>query len=201
MFLFCILFHLCTLLRFPSTMITMSSSPCSWKTLPQHDAATTMLHLWDGIGQPMRFHPDMTLRMEAKAEATEEKLPSLCHKAQISGVFQWWVSFWKFPYPITGDLQLGQRDHLSYQGSSAPIAQFGQAASSRKSLGCYTFLPFKNNGGHCALGNIQCILIFFCSLAQICASTQSCLWALHAVPLTSWLGFCSDMHCQLWDHI
>ncbi len=38
----------------------------------------------------------------------------------------------------------------------------------------------------------------FCSLSQICASIQSCIWALQAVPLTSWLGFRSDMHCQLW---
>ncbi len=30
-----------------------SSCPCSWKTPPQHDAATTMLHCWDCIGQVM----------------------------------------------------------------------------------------------------------------------------------------------------
>ncbi len=36
----------------------------------------------------------------------------------------------------------------------------------------------------------------FCSLPQICAAIQSCLWALLAVPLNSWLGFHSDMH--LW---
>ena len=39
------------------------------KTPPQHDAATTMLHCWDGIGQVMSgawFPPDMTLRIEAK---------------------------------------------------------------------------------------------------------------------------------------
>ncbi len=29
----------------------------------------------------------------------------------------------------------------------------------------------------------------FVGLPQICASTQSYLWALQAVPLTSWLGF------------
>ena len=38
-----------------------SPSPCHWKTPPQHNAATTMLHRWDGIG-----HPDMMLRIEAK---------------------------------------------------------------------------------------------------------------------------------------
>ena len=41
-----------------------SPSFCSWKTSPQHDAATTMLHCRDGIGQVMSgawFPPDMTL--------------------------------------------------------------------------------------------------------------------------------------------
>ena len=39
------------------------------------------------------------------------------------------------------------------------------------------------------------------TLPQICASTQSCLGALQTIPLTSWLGFGSDIHCQLWDII
>ncbi len=38
------------------------------------------------------------------------------------------------------------------------------------------------------LGNFSASEMF-CSLPQICASTQSYLWALQAVPLTSWLGF------------
>jgi hypothetical protein len=25
--------------------------------------------------------------------------------------------------------------------------------------------------------------------------------SLRTIPSTSWLGFCSDMHCQLWDLI
>jgi hypothetical protein len=29
----------------------------------------------------------------------------------------------------------------------------------------------------------------------------SCLKALRTIPSTSWLGFCSDIHCQLWDSI
>ena len=66
--------------------------------------------------------------------------------------------------------------------------------NSRKSfLEVAKLLPFKNYGGHCGLGNLQCRGFFFC-LPQICASTQSCLWALQTVPSTSWLGFCSDMH-------
>ena len=38
-------------------------------------------------------------------------------------------------------------------------------------------------------------------LPQICALTQSCLGTLRTIPSTSWLGFCSDMNCQLWDLI
>ena len=43
--------------------------------------------------------------------------------------------------------------HLPDQG---PIAKFGRAASSRKSLGGSKLLPFKNDGGHCILGDLQC---------------------------------------------
>ena len=39
-----------------------SLSPCRWKTSPQHDAATTMLHHRDGT----RFPPDVTLGIQAK---------------------------------------------------------------------------------------------------------------------------------------
>jgi hypothetical protein len=56
---------------------------------------------------------------------------------------------------------LSQSDHrvLGYvpdQGPSPPTAQFGRAASSRKSLGRSKLLPFKNDGSHCVLGYIQC---------------------------------------------
>ena len=63
-----------------------------------------------------------------------------------------------------GTLELCKSDHwvlghLPDQGHSPPIAQFGLAASSRKSLvGCKLF-PFKNNGGHCNLGDLQCCRI------------------------------------------
>ncbi len=40
--------------------------------------------------------------------------------------------------------------------------------------------------------------VFFCSLPQICASIQNCIWPLQAVSLTSLLSFSSDMHCQQW---
>ena len=100
---------------------------------------------------------------------TEERLPSghsaikprsveCCSDGCPSG---------SFSHLHTGSLELSQSDHrvlghLSYQGPCPlPIAQFGQAASSRKSPGCSKLLPFKNYGGHCALGNLQCSRIFF----------------------------------------
>jgi hypothetical protein len=65
-----------------------------------------------------------------------------------------------------------------------------------------------------ALGRVLLVTNFFhlrktplCSwepstlLKCFCASTQSCLGALRTIPSTSWLGLCSDMHCQLWDLI
>ena len=45
--------------------------------------------------------------------------------------------------------------------------------------------------------SMRSTFFFFLALHQICASTQSCLGALRTIPLTSWLGFCSDMNCQL----
>ena len=51
-------------------------------------------------------------------------------------------------------------DHLPDQGPSPLIDQFGQTASSRKSLCGSKLLPFKNDGGHCALGDLQCLVPF-----------------------------------------
>ncbi len=79
--------------------------------------------------------------------------------------------------------------YLSHQGSSPPIAQFGRTVSSTKGSGRPKRLPFKDYGGHCALRNLKCSRIFFVNLGQICALPQFCLWALQAVPLTSWFSF------------
>ena len=46
--------------------------------------------------------------------------------------------------------------HLPDQGPSPSIAQFGRAASSLKSIGGSKRLPFKNDGGHCVFGDLQC---------------------------------------------
>ena len=60
----------------------------------------------------------------------------------------------------TEELELCHSDHwvlghLSYQGPSPLIAQVGLAAGTRKSLGGSKLLPFKNDGGHCVLGNLE----------------------------------------------
>ena len=89
--------------------------------------------------------------------------------------------------------------HHSDQRPSPPIAPFGQAASSRERLGGSKLLPFKNDGGHCVLKDLQCSIHFLVPFPKICALTQSCLGDLRTIPSTSWLGFCSDMHCQLWE--
>lgn len=66
--------------------------------------------------------------------------------------------------------------YLFHQGSSPPDAQIVLTASSRKSPGHPTRLPFKDYGGHSALRNLRCE--FFCSLGQICDLPQFCLSAL-----------------------
>ena len=59
-----------------------------------------------------------------------------------------------------GTLELYQSDHrvlshLPDKGPSPLIAQFGQAASSKKNVDGFKLLPFKNDGGHCVLGDLQ----------------------------------------------
>jgi hypothetical protein len=55
----------------------------------------------------------------------------------------------------------GVLGHLPDQGPSPLIAQFGWEASSRKSLGGSKLLLFKDDGGHCVLGEHQCSIHFF----------------------------------------
>ncbi len=126
---------------------------------------------------------------------TEEKLPS-GHSAikprLVEGCSDGWLST-TFSHLLNASLELSHSDlwvllYLSHQGSSPPIAQFGRTASSRKGSGRPKRLPFKDYGGHCALRNLKCSRNF-CNLGQICALPQFCLWALQAVPLTSWFSF------------
>ena len=139
---------------------------------------------------------------------TEKWLPSghSTIKAWLVECCRYGCSSGRFSYRHRGTQELRQSDHrvlghLRDQGPSLPIAQFGWAASSRKSLGGSKLLPFKNDEGCCALGDIQWYINVLVPFPQICALTKSCLWALWTIPSTSWLGFCSDMHCQQCDLI
>ena len=76
----------------------------------------------------------------------------LCYKAQIGGVLQWWLSFWKFlpsPHSISGH-------HLPRPFSSDCLV-----------CCCSKLLPFTNYGGPCALGNLQCSRMFFVVLCAL----------------------------------
>ena len=83
--------------------------------------------------------------------------------------------------------------HLPDQGPSPPIAQFGRVASSRKSLGGSTFLPFKN-GGHCVIGNLQCCSNFLLSFPRHVPRHNPVSEPYGQLLLTSWLGFCFDVN-------
>lgn len=56
-------------------------------------------------------------------------------------------------------------------------------------------LPFMDHGGQWShYWDLQCSKSF----PQICFLMHSCLWGLKSIPWTSWLGLCSNTHCQLW---
>ncbi len=124
-----------------------SSCLCSWKTPPQHDAATTMLHCWDCIGQVMSsawFSPHILLRIKAKKfylglirpenlictilescglscvlHWGEASVGPLCHKAPTGGGLQWWLTFYNFlPSP---ECISGAQPQWSL-GSSLPLS-------------------------------------------------------------------------------
>jgi hypothetical protein len=82
----------------------------------------------------------------------------------------------RFSHLQRGTLELYQSDHrvlghLPDQGPSTPIAQFGLAASSRKSLGGSKLLPFKNDGGHCVLGTFNDAETFWYPSPDLCLDT------------------------------
>jgi hypothetical protein len=106
----------------------------------------------------------------------------------------------RFSHLYRGTLELRQSDHrvlglLPDQGPP-PIAQFGQVA---RVLVVPNF-HLRMMEATVFLGTFNATDIFG-TLSEICASTQSCLGALRTIPSTSWLDFCSGMHCELWDLI
>ncbi len=197
-----------------------SSCPCSWKTPPQHDAATTMLHCWDCIGQVMSsawFSPHIPLRIKAKSSILvssdqrilqvflansmrlscvlhwgEASVGPLCHKAPTGGAAVMVDFLQTFSHLPNASLELSHSD----LGSSLPLSprlfspdsSVWPAASSRKGSGRPKRLPFKDYGGHCALRNLKCSRNCFVTLARSVPCHNS-VWALQAVPLTSWFSF------------
>ncbi len=97
-----------------------SLSPCRWKTAPQHKAATSTLYFWDGTLQVMSRAGFLQTRCLELMFITPENIVSQsplgafskcvfmylnwredwvwphCHKAQIGGVLQWYLSFYWF---------------------------------------------------------------------------------------------------------
>jgi hypothetical protein len=85
------------------------------------------------------------------------------NKGPIGGVIQRWLSFWKVlpsPQRISGALSEWQSGSWSPHRPRpfSPDCAVWREASSRKSLGVCKLLPFKNDGGHCVLGDIQCCI-------------------------------------------
>ena len=73
--------------------------------------------------------------------------------------------------------------HLPDQGHFPPVAQFGGADSSRKSIGgSKRWRPLCSWGPSMPQN-------YFGTLPQICASTQSCVGALRTIPSTHGLVF------------
>jgi hypothetical protein len=64
---------------------------------------------------------------------------------------------------IGGVLQSSVSDHrvLGHLPDHGPSPRLFSVASSRKSLGGFTLRLFKNDGGHCVLGDLQCCRHFF----------------------------------------
>ncbi len=123
------------------------------------------------------------------------------HKAQIGGVLQWCLFFCRFLPSAYMIMELNKDDHQvlghqSRQGPSPSIAQFGWVTSSWMSPG-RPFFHSRIMETTMLLGTFSAAEIF-CCLPQICASIQSCLLSSAGSSFTSWLGFRSDIHCQLW---
>ena len=117
-----------------------------------------MIHHRDGA----RFPPDVPLGIQAKEFNRGCDSPdNLVSQAEM-------LSFWNVLQSPQSTRELC-RSHIRFLVTSLtkallPIAQFGQAASSKKGLGVSNLLLFKNDEGHCALEDLQCyrnVLVLF----------------------------------------
>ena len=102
----------------------------------------------------------------------------------------------RFPPDVMLGIQ-AKEFNLGFIRPSTPIAQFGRAASSRKSLDGSKHHPITNDGGHCVLGDLQCCKNVLAPFPRS-VPRHNRVSELYRQFL---LGFCSDMHCQLWNVI
>ena len=88
----------------------------------------------------------------------EPSIWPLCHEAQIGAVLQWWLSSLKFflsPHRISGALPewpSGSWSPLLPRPFSRDFSVWRPALG--RVLVVQKCIPFKNYGGHCALGNL-----------------------------------------------
>ena len=110
---------------------------------------------------------------------------TVCHKAQISGVLQWWLSFWKFLpslHRISGEWFLVSSLTKALLPQLLSLAR--QPALGRV-LVVPNFFYLRIIEATVLLGtSVQQNL--FCTLPQICALTQSSFWR-QFFNLISWL--------------
>jgi hypothetical protein len=143
---------------------------------PQYDAATIMLHRRDVLPTwRLAFRPILVSSHQRilflivwesfRCILANSKQAVMCFllrsgflsghstiKGLIGGVLQRWENLPEGqPSP--------QRSYVRVT-IGFPIAQFGWVASSRKSLGGSKLFPFKNDGGHSVLGDLQCCRTF-----------------------------------------
>ena len=105
-----------------------------------------------------------------------------------------WLSFWKvLPSPQSNSGALSEWPSGSWSPpwprSFPLIAQFGRAASFRKSLGGSKILPFNNDGGHYVLGDLQCCRNVLLPFPKSVLRHNPVAALLRAIPSSSWLGF------------
>ena len=121
-----------------------------------------------------------------------------CHKGLIGGVLQRWLSLWKV--------------FTSSQKNSGVTIRFLVTSLTK------AFLPSvwpDSHGGWLVVPNFFHLRMMEATAFLGTFNTAEILWypspdlcldtilsqSSWTIPSTSWLGFCIDMHCQLWDLI
>ncbi len=148
------------------------SSPCRWKTPPLLDATATMLHCWDGILQVISgawFLSDMN--KELRLIRPDNLFIHIYIFWELFGCFCKFRSGFHFSFDCSvwpGGYILKE----SWMFQTTSIKDY------ERQMLQWTSSTQQN----------------FCVVFPRSVSTQICLSALQAIPLTSLLNFCSDIH-------